>query len=124
MNRPWTTLRRAGLALALGTALAACLAPAVAAQSEFPFGRELLLDARPMKGSKRVPILDVVVLGVLFTLMAQGGAVWRGTAICAVAFAGTVCWLIERRRIGPVIRELRSTTDPLFRQAGISLDKA
>ena len=59
MNRPWTTLRSAALALALGATVAACLAPAVAAQSEFPFGRELLLDARPMKGSKRVPILDI-----------------------------------------------------------------
>jgi heat shock protein HslJ len=46
-------------ALALGAAATACLAPAVAAQSEFPFGRELLLDARPMKGSKRVPMLDI-----------------------------------------------------------------
>jgi hypothetical protein len=31
-------------------------------------------------------------------------------------------WLIERRRIGPVIRALERTTDPLFRQAGIHLD--
>ena len=59
MHRPWTTLRRAAVAVALGATAAACLAPAVAAQSEFPFGRELLLDARPMKGSKRVPILDI-----------------------------------------------------------------
>jgi hypothetical protein len=29
---------------------------------------------------------------------------------------------IERRRIGPVIRTLRRTTDPLFRQAGLDLD--
>jgi heat shock protein HslJ len=29
------------------------------AQSEFPFGNELRLDVAPMKGSKRVPILDV-----------------------------------------------------------------
>ena len=36
---------------------------------------------------------------------------------------GTRRWLIERRRIGPVIRELRRTTDPLFRQAGVSLDE-
>jgi hypothetical protein len=27
--------------------------------------------------------------------------------------------LIERRRIGPVIRELERTTDPLLQQAGI-----
>ena len=29
------------------------------AQSAFPFGRELLLDAAPMKESKRVPSLDI-----------------------------------------------------------------
>jgi len=47
-------------------ALAAVLASAVAlttggaeASPEFPFGKELLLDARPMKGSKRIPILDI-----------------------------------------------------------------
>jgi hypothetical protein len=35
---------------------------------------------------------------------------------------GTRRWLVERRRIGPVIRTLRSTTDPLFRHAGLALD--
>lgn len=34
------------------------------AQSEFPFGRELLLDVAPMKGSKRVPGLDIGENGV------------------------------------------------------------
>jgi hypothetical protein len=32
-------------------------------------------------------------------------------------------WLIQRRRIGPVIRELERSTDPLFRQVGIRLDQ-
>ena len=59
MIRPWTTLRRAARAPVLAAAAAALLAPAVAAQSEFPFGRELLLDVKPMKGSKRVPMLDI-----------------------------------------------------------------
>ena len=36
--------------------------------------------------------------------------------------AGTGRWLIHRRRLNPLIRELRSATDPLFRQAGIDLD--
>jgi hypothetical protein len=36
---------------------------------------------------------------------------------------GTRQWLIERRRIGPVIRILRRNTDPLFRRAGIDLDE-
>ena len=30
-----------------------------AAQTAFPYDRDLLLDARPMRGSKRVPILAV-----------------------------------------------------------------
>jgi len=30
-----------------------------AAGSMFPFGQELMLDARPMKGSKRLPLLDI-----------------------------------------------------------------
>ena len=35
---------------------------------------------------------------------------------------GSRRWLIERRRIGPVIRALRRAADPLFRKSGISLD--
>jgi hypothetical protein len=35
---------------------------------------------------------------------------------------GSRRWLIERRRMGPLIRNLRRTTDPLFRQAGMNLD--
>jgi hypothetical protein len=32
--------------------------------------------------------------------------------------------LIQRRRIGLLIRNLRRATDPLFRHAGLSLDDA
>jgi hypothetical protein len=35
---------------------------------------------------------------------------------------GSRRWLIERQRIGPVIRTLQRTTDPLFRRAGLNLD--
>jgi hypothetical protein len=35
---------------------------------------------------------------------------------------GSRRWLVERRRIGPVIRALARATDPLFRHAGMSLD--
>jgi hypothetical protein len=35
---------------------------------------------------------------------------------------GSRRWLVERRRIGPVIRALQRATDPLFRHAGMSLD--
>ncbi|MEZ5786883.1 MAG: META domain-containing protein [Xanthobacteraceae bacterium] len=34
------------------------------AQSDFPFGRELLMDTTPMPGSKRVPILDIAENGL------------------------------------------------------------
>jgi hypothetical protein len=33
-------------------------------------------------------------------------------------------WLIQRRRIQPLLRNLRRDTDPLLRQAGIDLDDA
>jgi heat shock protein HslJ len=35
----------------------------VAAERSFPFDQELMLDARPMKGSKRVPIIEVGASG-------------------------------------------------------------
>jgi hypothetical protein len=35
---------------------------------------------------------------------------------------GSRRWLVERRRMGPLIRNLRRVTDPLFRRAGIDLD--
>ena len=37
----------------------------------------------------------------------------------ALAFRGKRRWLNELRRMGPLIRELRRSTDPLFRRAGI-----
>ena len=40
--------------LVLGSNLAA-----VASESAFPFDRELMLDVNPMRGSKRVPILQI-----------------------------------------------------------------
>src|SRR5947207_13153499 len=43
------------------SAAAATLLAAIAAfaQAAFPFDRELLLDARPLPGSRRVPILEI-----------------------------------------------------------------
>ena len=43
-------------------------------------------------------------------VMRRAGGLWE---------PGTRRWLIERRRIGPVIRTLQRETDPLFRQAGL-----
>src|SRR5258708_8144167 len=69
----------------------------------------------------RIMLLVVLGLGALFSLMAQGGAVWRGAAICAVAFAGTVCWLIERRQAGTVAITavfMLATVEVVFVQGG------
>ena len=49
----------------------------------------------------------------LDAVMRKAGAQWE---------PGSRRWLIERRRIGPVIRRLERTTDPLFRRAGVVLD--
>jgi hypothetical protein len=49
----------------------------------------------------------------LAPLMRQAGGIWE---------PGGRRWLIEPRRMGPLIRNLRRATDPLFRRAGISLD--
>lgn len=61
MCRPWlcSCPRRGALVLALGVAVMAVGTFTSAANSGFPYSRELLLDAAPMKGSKRVPSLDI-----------------------------------------------------------------
>jgi hypothetical protein len=46
-------------------------------------------------------------------LMRAAGGLWE---------PGGRRWLIVRNRVGPLIRNLRRATDPLFRQAGIDLD--
>jgi hypothetical protein len=50
----------------------------------------------------------------LADVMRRAGGQWE---------AGSKRCLIERRRIGPVIRALQRTTDPLFRRAGLVLDQ-
>ena len=42
-------------------------------------------------------------------------------AACGLWEPGTRRWLIERRQIRPLVRDLWHNTDPLFRQAGIYL---
>jgi len=47
---------------------------AVADEQEFPFDRELVLDARPMNGSKRLPSLEVAANGTAtIALWCNGG---------------------------------------------------
>jgi hypothetical protein len=46
-------------------------------------------------------------------ILTRAGAMWE---------PGSRRWLVERRRIGPVIMALERTTDPLFEWAGLPLD--
>jgi hypothetical protein len=46
-------------------------------------------------------------------LMRRAGGVWE---------PGARQWLVERRRIGPVLCELERSVDPLFRRVGIHLE--
>jgi heat shock protein HslJ len=58
MSRAWALPHcPAGWLLALVTI--AMSAPSLAAERSFPFDSELMLDARPMKGSKRVPVIGI-----------------------------------------------------------------
>lgn len=51
-------MRRSGAGCVVALALVIG-APAAQAQSEFPYDRDLVLDARPMRGGKRVPVLAI-----------------------------------------------------------------
>jgi len=50
---------RMAFGCALGVAVVLLSIGGVRADSAFPFGHELLLDAKPMKGSRRLPVLDI-----------------------------------------------------------------
>jgi heat shock protein HslJ len=57
LGRPFVCPLVRVLLAALGLVMLAAPPPVHA--EGFPFGRELLLDASPMRGSKKVPILDI-----------------------------------------------------------------
>jgi heat shock protein HslJ len=76
---------RIGQAIALGIMVTIGSAATVLAQEEFPFSQELLLDARPMKGSKRIPSIEVEADGTatidLWCNSVQGQMDVNGAAI-------------------------------------------
>ena len=57
-------MKRAGLRLAF-CVMAMVTATAGLAQNEFPFDSELILDVDPMRGSKRIPNMDVAANGAI-----------------------------------------------------------
>jgi heat shock protein HslJ len=87
---------RAGLVVLCAAVFCAAISSAVA-DNTFPFGRDLLLDARPMKGSKRVPIVEIDEDGTavidLWCDRVEGRAVISGPSITItpVARGGASC---------------------------------
>ena len=78
----------------VGCALLARTAPGFAQQSEFPFDGELILDVRPMPGSKRIPNIDVAADGKIVMEMwcnrADGQVVVAGDTITVMIGPPTV----------------------------------
>ena len=71
----------------------AVMRPAKAQAEAFPFGRELLLDSAPLRGSKKVPILDVGDVG-------DGGSaeieLWCNAVKAQLIVAGDTITIITR----------------------------
>ena len=68
----------------------------------------------PMSEQQDLPAMLVVRCPHdLDPLMRAAGGLWE---------PGGRRWLFTRNRVGPLMRNLRRATDPLFRQAGIDLD--
>src|SRR6476620_11029430 len=88
---PWRRLLCAGL-VASGVVSMLFDRPATAAEA-FPFDEELLLDAKPMRGSKRVPMLDIradgEVLIELWCNSVQGQVVGAADTITVLTGAKT-----------------------------------
>src|SRR5579863_9269347 len=53
------SLRRCFARCLLCAFVSISIGPAIASEKAFPFDRELMLDAAPMRGSKRVPVLQI-----------------------------------------------------------------
>jgi hypothetical protein len=64
------------------------MSPACASAQEFPYDRDMVLDARPMRGGKRVPVLAIEPNGRaqidLWCKRGQGQAVIAGDTITIV----------------------------------------
>jgi hypothetical protein len=75
---------------------------------------ELPVRIGPAELSQLGAMIAVRCPGDLDHLMRKAGGLWE---------PGSRRWLIERKRMGPLIRNLHRVTDPLFRSAGIDLDR-
>lgn len=72
------SLRRLSACGLLCAAIASASWPVAALEGAFPFDRDMMLDVAPMRGSKRVPILEIAAGGAatmqLWCVSVQGKA--------------------------------------------------
>lgn len=105
---------------ALGV-LAALYASQLCAQAAFPYDRDLVLDARPMRGGKRVPILSVGADGHaqidLWCKRGQGQAVIAGDTVTIIvgAMADEPCTPERAQADEQMIAALSAVTNWSFR---------
>ena len=105
---------------ALGV-LAALYAPRLCAQAAFPYDRDLVLDARPMRGGKRVPILSVGADGHaqidLWCKRGQGQAVIAADTVTIIvgAMADEPCTPERAQADEQMIAALTAVTNWSFR---------
>ena len=55
--------------IAFAALASAAASASLAAEAGFPFDRELLLDVRPMPGSKQIPSMDIAANGTMTLVM-------------------------------------------------------
>ena len=101
--------------------LAVSYAPPLCAQAAFPYDRDLVLDARPMRGGKRVPILSVGTDGHaqidLWCKRGQGQAVIAGDTVTIIvgAMADEPCTPERAQADEQMIAALNAVTNWSFR---------
>lgn len=80
-----SSLRRGAASFLAALALAGSMVPAAASDTAFPFGSELILDAAPQPGTKRVPTIEIEENGAasfnLWCARASGSATVTDDAI-------------------------------------------
>ena len=104
---------RGGLRFVMCVALLAVVKgpnPGLAQQTEFPFDGELILDVRPMPGSKRIPNMDIAGNGAIAIEM------WCNRVDGQVVIAGDTITVMTGQPTERVCTPERAQADEAFLQ--------
>ena len=109
MGRNWS--------LALAAVASVVATSSFAQQREFPFDGELILDARPMPGSKRIPNMDIDAKGKIAVEMwcdrVEGQVIVAGNTITVMTGppAGRTCTPERAQRDTEFLEALNAVTN-------------